>query len=108
MRQKFFAHKLHDFRTASLMFEKHGDLSRASEMAERSGEFTRAGLLAERGELLDRAATLYMKARKHEKAANVYYKILQDLLKEKNDKGYLESYRERLEKVGQTCRNAFS
>jgi serine/threonine protein kinase/tetratricopeptide (TPR) repeat protein len=97
---EIFSNKLYDFRTASLMFEKHGDLARASEMAERSGEFVRAGLLAERGDLLDRAAGLYMKARKHEKAANVYYKILQDLLKEKNDKGYLESYRERLEKIG--------
>src|SRR5262245_45119368 len=32
---EIFGNKLHDFRTSSMMFEKHGDLSRASEMAER-------------------------------------------------------------------------
>jgi serine/threonine protein kinase len=104
---EIFGHKLHDFRTASMMFEKHGDLVRASEMAERSGEFTRAGLLAERAELLDRAASLFMKARKHERAANVLFRILKDLLKDKEDKGYLESYRQKLEKVAHTAGTLF-
>src|SRR5262245_8925241 len=100
---EIFGNKLHDFRTSSMMFEKHGDLARASEMAERSGEFTRAGLLAERAELLDRAASLFMKARKHERAANVLFRILNEMLKDKEDKGYLESYRQKLEKVAHTA-----
>ena len=97
---EIYAHKLHDFRTASLMYEKHGDLGRASEMAERSGEIIRAALMAEQADFKERAANLYLKARKYERAAEVYLRYFKQLLSEKSEKGFLDSHQTRLRRFG--------
>ena len=97
---EIYAHRLRDFRSASLMFEKQGDLVRASEMAERAGEIIRAALMAEQADFKERAANLYMRAKKYERAAEVYFRFLQQLLKEKQEKGFLESHRSLVARVG--------
>lgn len=99
--------KLKDYRTASVMFEKHGDNSRASEMAEKAGDLVRAAMLAEQADQLERAGALFVQAQRYEKAADVYYRILEQLVREKEEKGYVESHRARLAKFGSTAANLF-
>lgn len=94
--------RLKDYRTASLMFEKQGNLTRAVDMAHRGGDISRAALLADQAELWDKAASLWLQINKYDRAADIYYRLMKQLAAEKEDKGFLETQRERLRK----CANA--
>jgi serine/threonine protein kinase len=97
---EIYSGKLKDYRTASAMFEKNGDILRASEMAEKAGDLPRAAFLAEKADLLDRAAHLYVQAQKYERAADVYFRRFKQLHAEREEKGFLQSHRTRMLKVG--------
>ena len=100
---EIYSGRLKDYRTASAMFEKNGDVMRASEMAEKAGDVPRAAFLAEKADLLDRAAYLYVQAQKYERAADVYYRRFQQLYSEREEKGFIQSHRTRMLKVGQAA-----
>ena len=104
---EIYSQRLHDFRSASLLFEKQGDLVRASEMAERGGEIIRAALMAEQADFKERAANLYLRAKKYERAAEVYLRYLDQLLAEKQEKGFLESHRSLVARVGNAAGQLF-
>ena len=100
---EIYSGKLKDYRTASAMFEKNGDLLRASELAEKAGDIPRAAFLAEKADQLDRAAYLYVQAQKYERAADVYFRRFKQLYSEREEKGFIQSHRTRMLKVGQSA-----
>ncbi len=104
---EIYCTRLKDYRTASAMFEKNGDILRASEMAEKAGDPVRAAFLAERADLLDRAAHLYVQAQRYERAAEVYFRRFKQLYAEKEEKGFLQSHRTRMMKMGQAAGTLF-
>jgi serine/threonine protein kinase/uncharacterized protein HemY len=104
---EIYGGRLKDFRMAAAMFEKNGDLLRASDMAERAGDLSRAALLADHAELLERAAKLYVQAEKYERAADVYRRILKTLLREGDEKGFLETHRNRVLRFGNAAGNLY-
>ncbi len=97
---EIYGNRLKDYRMASAMYEKSGDMVHASGMAEKAGEISRAALLAEQSEMLERAAALYIQAQKYEKAADAYSRILKQLMLDKDEKGFLDSHRNRLTRTG--------
>ncbi|MCI0416915.1 protein kinase [bacterium] len=97
---EIYSSRLKDYRTASAMFEKNGDVLRASEMAEKAGDIPRAAFLAEKADLLDRAAHLFVQAQKYERAADVYFRRFKQLYAEREEKGFIQSHRTRMQRVG--------
>ncbi len=90
--------KTGDKNQALKLLEQAQNWSKAKELALSLGDIAKAAYYAEQAQQIEQAASLYAKAGNYHQAAMLFEKIVQLMLKEKEEKGYFQSWIDRLKK----------
>ena len=90
--------KAGDKAQALQLFEKAENWTKAKDLAISTGETNKAAFYAEKGGQFEQAASLYAKAGNYQLAVSLFEKIVQNMLKEKDEKGYFQSWIAKLQK----------